>query len=331
MGRKTGIFLVGLGVFVVALGLLSRFYVYDRLAVAPLDEDTVQVSTGPRATIFDIGSQREIVTNLVSKQTVVGKVAASEQASKQQGRDLAVWDTSIITTPPGALVNKQNPPLAGEHDLVPFDRRTGVAVNCCGKFLSSTADLKTGTEVRDTSTPITGQYYKLPFDAQKQTYQFWDGTLKKSTALQYRGTEEIKGLTVYRYEQDIAPTKVASLEAPASWFGIKGTGNVKLDKIYANTRTLWVEPETGVIIRGQENQNVTAEYQGKQVGTLTKVVIGYNAKTINDNIDTYSPLATQLKIIHVWAPLVGIVVGTLLILMGIGLIGRRASGRRAVR
>ncbi len=60
-----------------------------------------------------------------------------------------------------------------------------------------------------------------------------------------------------------------------------------LDRVYSNTRTLWIEPETGVIIRGQEDQLVVAEYEGEEVATLTDVVIGYNPATIADNADTY--------------------------------------------
>ncbi len=328
MGRKTGFALVGIGVFLVVLGLMSRFYAYEKLAVAPGDQNTVQRSSATGATVFDIAKQREVVTDLQSTQNVVGAPGASTAASKQYGRPIVVWETLVYTTKAGADVTQKDPPLSANHDRVAFDAHTGEAVNCCGHYIASGTSVSTGAEQRDTSTPITGLYFKLPFDAQKQTYKFWDGSLKTSTALRYQDTSSIEGLQVYRYEQVIAPTKVSTLVAPASFFGIDKPGNVNLDEIYANTRTLWVEPETGVIIRGQEAQYVVARYQGKQVGTLVDATVGYTNKTITDNVDEYGPLATQLKLLRFWLPVVATALGAVLILVGIFLLLRSRRHRR---
>jgi hypothetical protein len=301
---------------------------YDRLAVVPLDYERISVSEGPDATIFDIASQEEITVDLVSTRNVVGDVKAAEKASEDTGRDIAVWETLVYTDEPGAQVSEDNPPRSGTHDRVAFDRYTGAVVDCCDTYLSSTADLDSGIEQRDTQTPITGNYFKLPFNAEKKTYQFWDGAIKESADLKYRATEEIQGVTVYRYEQVIEPTDVADIDAPASLFGVDQEGDITLDRIYSNTRTLWVEPETGVIFRGQEAQFVTAEFEGEEVATLTDVLIGYNDETISNNVDDYSPLATQLKLLRVWVPIVGIIVGALLLLFGLALIARARPGRR---
>jgi hypothetical protein len=330
VGKKIGVVLVGLGVFVLALALLSRFYVYERLAVVPLDQDTVTVSEGTGATIFDIAEASEITVDLVSTRNTVGDVAASEEASEELDDDIAVWETLVFTREPGVNVGDENPPRSGTHDRVAFDRHTGEAVDCCGAYLSSTADVETGEEQRDTDTPISGQYFKLPFNAQKTTYQFWDGTLKEPTEMEYAATEDVEGLTVYRYEQVIEPTDVGDIDAPGALFGLDVEGDVQLDRIYSNTRTLWVEPETGVIIVGQEAQYVVAEYQGDQAATLTDAVLRYNDATVDDNIDTYSPLATQLKIVRVWLPLLGGIAGALMILIGLVLMARESSGRRRV-
>lgn len=328
VGRKLGLVLIGLGVFALALAALAKYYAYERLAVVPLDQDTKSVSVGPDATIFDIRTQEEITLDLESNRIVVGDVKAAEEASQDLNRDIAVWETSVITDEPGAVIDEEHPPRSGSHDRVAFDRFTGEAVDCCGSFTSTTADIDTGEEIRDTETPITGQYFKLPFNAQKETYQFWDGALKESTDLVYRGTDTIDGLTVYRYEQVIEPTDVGDINAPASFFGIDQEGDVTLDRVYANTRTLWVEPETGVIIRGQEDQHVVAEYNGDEVATLTDVVIGYDEDTISANVKEYSEKASSLKIVREWVPLLGTIVGAALLLIGIVLAYRGRSYRR---
>ncbi len=330
MGRKTGFALVGIGVFLVVLGLMSRFYAYGKLAVVPGDQNTVSRSSATNATVFDIAKQRQIVTDLQSTQNVVGAPGASAAASKQMGRPIAVWETLVYTTRSGAVVDNANPPLSANHDRVAFDAHTGQTVNCCGAYIAAGASVSTGAEQRDTSTPITGLYFKLPFNAQKQTYKFWDGSLKKATDMKYQDTGTIQGLTVYRYQQVIKPTKVSTVVAPASFFGIDKPGDVKLDEIYANTRTVWVEPATGVIIRGQEAQYVVARYQGKQVGTLVDATVGYDHSTITDNVDEYAPLATQLNLVRFWLPIGGTVLGGLLVALGVFLLLRSRTGRARV-
>jgi hypothetical protein len=322
VGRKTGIVLVGIGAFLLVLAPLLRFYAYDRLAVVPLDQETVSISEGPGATIFSIADGEEITVDLQSTRNVVGDVEASEEASDEQGQDLAIWETFVFTGPEGEEFNEDNPPLSATHDRVVFDRNTGEAVACCGQYTSSGADPDTGEEIRDTDTPIEGQYFKLPFGAEKRDYEFWDGSIQEATTLAYQDTEEIEGLEVYRYEQVIEPTDVGDLpEGAGSLFGVDDP-DATIDRVYSNTRTLWIEPETGVIIRGQEDQYVTAEYEGEQVATLTDVVIGYDDATITDNVDTYSSLATALKAVRLWAPLASLVLGLLLVVGGALLIVR---------
>ncbi|CAB4963185.1 unannotated protein [freshwater metagenome] len=323
MSRKLGFVLMGVGVFFLALALLARFYAYDRLAVVPLDQDTVSVSEGPGATIFDIASQQEITVDLVSTRNVVGDVEASEEASDELGRDIAVWETLVYTDEPGADVSAEDPPRSGSHDRVAFDRHTGETVKCCDTFTATTADDR-GVEVKDT-IGFEGLYFKFPFRTEQKTYQFWDGSLGEAPDIEYKETEAIEGLEVYRFEQQIPPTTVGNITAPASFFGIDEEGDVTLDRVYSNTRTLWIEPETGVIIRGQEDQLSVAEYEGEQVATLTDVTIGYNPETVSDNVETYSALATQLQVIRIWVPVVGGILGLLLLIAGILMLRRRRS------
>ncbi|NYE38738.1 hypothetical protein F4692_003889 [Nocardioides cavernae] len=312
--------LTGLGVFVLGVALLARFYAYDRLAVVPLDQDTVSVSEGPGATIFDIASQQEITVDLVSTRNVVGDVEASEEASDELGRDIAVWETLVYTDEPGAVVDADNPPRSGTHDRVAFDRHTGEAVACCDTFTSTSSDDR-GEEIRDTIA-FKGLYFKFPFQTEQKTYQFWDGSLGEAVDIDFKGTETIEGLETYRFEQTIPPSDIGDITAPASFFGIDEDGDVTLDRVYGNTRTLWIEPETGVIIRGQEDQLTVAEYEGEQVATLTDVTIGYNPETIKDNAETYSALATQLKAIRIWVPIGGAILGLILLAAGLVLLLR---------
>lgn len=320
MSKKLGVILSGVGMFLLGVAVLARFYAYDQLAVVPLDQNTVSVSEGPDATIFDIATQQEITVDLVSTRNVVGDVKDSEEASDELGRDIAVWETLVYTDEPGAVVNEDNPPRSSTNDRVAFDRHTGEAVKCCDTYTSTSVDDR-GEPIRNT-IGFEGQYFKFPFQTQQKTYQFWDGSLGEAPDIEFQEVETIEGLEVYRFEQEIVPTDVGDINAPASFFGIDEEGDVTLDRIYSNTRTLWVEPETGVIIRGQEDQLAVAEYEGEQVATLTDVVIGYNPDTISENVDTYSALSMQLKAIRIWVPIAGGILGLLLLVAGLFVLSR---------
>ncbi|MGZ4437006.1 MAG: DUF3068 domain-containing protein [Nocardioides sp.] len=328
MGRRTGLALVGVGVFLVVLGLLSRYYAYDRLAVAPGDQRTITHSRATHATIFDIASHSEVTTDLESTQNVIGDPQASKKASDKLGKPVDVWETLVYTDKPQATISSANPPLSATHDRIAFDAHTAQTINCCGKYISSSANLSTGAEVRDTTTPVHGLYFSFPFNAQRKTYLFWDGNLKRATPIRFMNTATIQGLTVYRYQQVIPPTKVQEIQAPASFFGIKKPGNVTIDEVYANIRTLWVEPVTGVIIRGQERQHVVGDYNGRQVAVLTDALIGYDKPTITDMVHTYKSKAQTLVVVRVWLPLVGVIGGVLLLLFGAFLLVREAALRR---
>ncbi len=59
-----------------------------------------------------------------------------------------------------------------------------------------------------------GCRYKFPFGTEKKTYQFFDTTAKKAYPMTYKGSEQIQGLTVYRFEQPVGPVQIGESEVP---------------------------------------------------------------------------------------------------------------------
>lgn len=295
MRKISAIILLGFGAFLLVGAILLKWYAYPRLAVAPLDQDIVQVSSGPDAEIFDQGELRNRTTDLTATRRVIGDVAASEQ----EGNNVVVSNTSVTTVDADGVV------VDAITARVPFDRTSGAAVNCCD------ADLN------DQPIEFHGEVLKFPFNTQRHDYDFWDNDLKQATPAVYSGEESINGVTVYKFVQTIEPTNIGTVNAPPNLVGASGTAFVPTDRYYSNIRTLWVEPETGFIINGQEQQYSTLRYQGEDRLVLTDVTIGYTDDTVKDNTDTYGPKATQLKIMRVWGPIIGSIVGILMILVGL--------------
>lgn len=312
--RVVGRVLLGIGVFLLVLAPFMRFYAYPRLAVAPIDQTLKIVSEGPGANVFDRATLTNIKANLTATRLVQGDV----DAAQEQGDDVDVWVVTVSTIDAKGNVRSRTV------DRAAFDANTSEAVNCCQEYISTN---------KGVNRPVKhqGLIFKFPFDAQKQTYQFWDLTLRRALPMVYRGTESINGVTVYKYVQTIKPTPSAEpQQLPANLLDLPGTGQVSAQAYYSNIRTVWVEPETGVVIRGQEQQYNTLRAEGKDRLITTKVTIGYTPESVKMLSDTYGDKGSQLHLIRTVLPLIALIAG--LVLVGVGLflalVPRRSNGVR---
>lgn len=131
----------------------------------------------------------------------------------------------------------------------------------------------------------TGLQYQFPFGAEQRSYPYFDTTAQAPTNVDYAGKEERGGTPVYVYRQQVGAVnmfdsfrtgferdgEISSNEKavlnglrmvmPAGrWYspeelrtnGLEPTENVAMTRYYAVDRTLWVEPNTGAIVDGQE-------------------------------------------------------------------------------
>lgn len=299
MRRGVGMVLVGLGVFLLVLGVLLRFYAYPALAKAPLDQDSETVSVAPDSTYLDIGAL-EVVEGetLTATRRVQGDVAAGND-------DRAVWDVFV------RVENEANDLVTATTDRVAFDRKTSEAINCCGESLNGDAAKHEGIE------------YKFPFNAEKTTYQYFDTTLGEAFDMVYQESEEVGGVTVYRYEQRIEPVQIAELEVPGSLIG-RSEDSVPVGRFYSNTRRVWVEPDTGVIVKGQEEQFSTLrDDTGEDVLTVTDATLTFNRATVAEQAKTAKDNARTLGLLRTLGPAVLGLVGLILLVLGLALTLRR--------
>jgi hypothetical protein len=311
MRRTVGFILLALGVTFVALALLLRFYVVPTLLVTPIDQFAQSFAPGT-GTVFNPATlQEEQNVDMVAHRTLRGDVAASSH-------DVGVWDESLVLEKAdGALINAST-------DRVAWDRKTGEAVHCCGEAVDGVP------------TKHEGLSYKFPFGTEKKTYQFFDTTAKKAYPMSYQGSETIQGLTVYRFEQPIDPVQIGESEVPGDLVG-ETAPSVTVPRFYNNVRTVWVEPVTGVIIKGQEKQHqVFRDAAGADAVTLIDVTLTFNEKTQKQQANLANDGRSKAALLGLWAPLVLGVVGLVLLVLGLILLRRsdddveqgRASRRR---
>ena len=321
MRRTLGAIALGLGALLLVSGFMAKPVLYTQLATVPLNYKSTSVSVGRDMSVLRLWSDDAKVghydklTGVTVQSTrkvlgIPGRVPADKQATT------AFWQTGVKSTAVGVG------DLTYSMETVSFDRLTGVATNCCGDQVSI-GDLEKPDAMKDITHE--GGYFKFPFDVQKQSYSWWDGDLGKATAAKFVRTEDLFGTETYVFEQRIDKQEVASRTVPAAIFD--GTGeDVPAKVMYGNVRTLWVEPNTGVIVKGQEAIDKTLE---SALGTVaaTKGVIGFDEATIKANAQEWGALGSQLGFVKNTLPWLGPLLGVLLGLVGaILLIGK---GRRS--
>jgi hypothetical protein len=361
VGNRSRALVIALGVFFVGIAALAKFYAYPTLAVAPADQVAHTVSVGTNATIFSAAELKEKTgVDLESRRTVRGDVVAAEQISKALKRDVVVFDTAVVTDDskdyqfPDDATKTAELPLSFVQERVVLDAHTGEAVRWnptdpndkSGEYITTTleeADRLKPDPASEFFKGHDGLVLKFPFGTEKKKYQFWDSTTRKAWPIEFKEQTELFGLKVYRFEQVVPKTDIPQarpLMVPGSLVDEPGRDSVEAQRSYQNTRTLWIEPVTGAIIKGKEQQLATIDYNGEAKKKATEVSIEYDQATVKKNVEGaiengveeggYKSKAAQLNLIGFWVPLISLIIGLLLLGLVAFLQLRPRATRRTV-
>jgi hypothetical protein len=316
------------GVLLLGVGILAKPVLYDGLATVKLDQRSESQSVGSGMSALyahDVDGKAVFDklegVNLRSIRDVVGIPGKAEAAKKSDTE--AFWQTTVQSQ---AEIDGQWVDLSFSNEGVSFDRVTGESTNCCGDFKSA-GDL----EDPEKSVPIEhqGLFFKFPFDVQKKTYQWWDGDLGKASPINFVREEKLEGVTTYVFRMSVPKAPVAQREVPRAIFGDPTSGNVTADVNYGNIRTLWVEPNTGVLIKGQEEVEKSLTAEGFSEVFTTRGTIGYSDETVKKNAEDWGSKGALLGFVNGPLTIIGIIVGLLLLAIGLFLtFGGQGRGRR---
>lgn len=298
MRRLWGSVLIGLGVFLVVAAGMLRFYVFDQLLIIPKDQYAQTIAPGT-GRYFDPGTLQEKTSDLVARRTLKGDVGASNDKT-------GVWDVSlVIETGDGTFVR-------AVLDRVAFDRRTAQSVHCCGEAIDSAPAQHEGVS------------YNFPFDTGKGTYQFWDPNSSASYPARFVGEEEVQGLNTYKFIQEIPGHELRTQEVPGSLLG-ESTPTFQAPVWYQNVRTVWVEPSTGVIVKGTEQTKTTLrDSAGQDKVVVLEATFTFDEPTQRAQADLAKDNLTRIRLVKWIIPVIGLVVGLGLIALG-ALLLRRAD------
>jgi hypothetical protein len=294
------------------MGLLLRLYAYPRLALAPLDPKAVTVARGTGITVFYPGDlkQRTDVT-LTATRRIQGKLDSPDV--KING-NVALWAMGLVTEDDNGTV------VDAVEQWVCVNRRTAEAVQPC-----------TGQRIgEDTSRTAQGLEYKFPFNTQKRDYPFFDVTTKTAPLMRFRAETNVDGLPVYQFVQTIQPTKIEDVQVPGNLVGGDATESVTAGRFYQTERTVWVEPYTGSIVKGQEKvRQFLRGPDGRDGTVLLDGTLTFTPETTASLVAKAKNDRSQVRLVFDTGPQVLIALGLVLAIAGLVLLILSSRRRRS--
>ena len=303
MRRVLGVVLTGLGAFLLVLALLFRFYLPGQVIKFPLNEYTVSDLTGTNVTYFSDQTLSEVSGATVrAASTVQGDVAAGNSSTAVWFDVTGVFD---ITSGPSP-----GTPIGYSSERMAFDRRTGLLVNCCGAAIN-------GKPVK-----MSGQEFVWPIGTQKKNYQIFDTTLLKPETVKFTGTSTVDGMNVDVFVEHLNNQQFKTVSLPGSLVGMKGQSTVTLPEVLTATNTYYVDPNSGSPLKLVENQTEVLRNPstGATALTLLHGTLTTTPKSVASAVSTAKSSDNEIAWVQDIGPLIGGLLGLLLLVLGILLI-----------
>ncbi|MFF5113237.1 DUF3068 domain-containing protein [Streptosporangium sp. NPDC000509] len=301
MRRVIGLIFIGLGAFLIVLAPLVRFQVATGLIAAPADQYGISKLEAVDAQYFSPGDLKVVKGDLDITVTTRGDVTAAEG-------DRVVWEEATAVND----VTNQNPLISFSERRSAFNKYTGEGVNCCN------------VNVDKTPVQLQGQIYKWPFDVEKKTYSVFNAITGKAFDAKFVGEERVGGLSVYRFEQAVPPTKIDTVTVPASILGMDDPGDVQADRVYDGVNTFWIEPATGSPVRQEQRRHdVLKTSDGVERSLAFAADVKMTQNTVDDLVKNALDSRNSITLLKTMIPLVLLLIGLALVVTGALLVRRR--------
>jgi hypothetical protein len=284
-----------LGAFLLTAGLLLRLIAAPALIAAPDGVSETLTLTDPHGSYFNESALKSVSNvPLTYVSTVRGDAAAGTST-------VAVWDFSSVLED-----LKHHSIVQDTYQRAAFNRRTAQMVDCCG------ASVNDDTSVRQYG--VAGLYWPIGLGA--KTYNVFDVATERAWPAVYAGTAVVQGISTQVFVQRIPSTLVQTIpDTPLKILGVPGVSyNVTARRLYQAVNTYWIDPRTGVPVNVQEKISSTLT---DPAGDASLTVASADLKLATSGQQTLAALsrntASQLSILRVTGPLVGIIGGALLL------------------
>ena len=307
MRRVGWLVLTGLGVFLIVLALLSKFFIPGQAVKFPLNEFSKTTLQATNASYFSpkFVTEESGVT-LQATSTTKGDVAAAKSVGSA---NTAIWQsyTAIEDITHHTAVS-----IPAQGNTFAFDRKTGVLVPWSGNSVNGKPVNLSG---------VTAQGSLFPLGTKKQDYQVFDTTLLKPVTFHYKGTATTSGVSTYVFVASIPATQVGTESLPGSLVGMTAS-EVTLPEFYSAQETYYVDPVTGVPLSVVQDVKQTLQ---DSTGTTRLVLLDAAFKStpasIASGVSTDNSGRSEIGILNAIIPIVAGVIGIILLVVGL-VLGR---------
>ncbi|MCB0928513.1 MAG: DUF3068 domain-containing protein [Mycolicibacterium insubricum] len=290
--------LLGLGSGLLIAALLLSTYTSSRIQQIPLNLDARLVSSGT-GTVLDPQSLSTPHFRTTENTPVEAVRAITvEQPSGPTKVTLQVGDLVRRT-------DKQEDQglLLALVDTVSLDRATALPIPDSG-FLQRPRTIEHPEPAVPKPLPHEGLTYRFPFDTEKKSYQVFDPIAQVAEDANYVGEDDVNGLIAYKFTQNIGydstgeklakPVAYRSLyendedaevTALASMWGLEGVDpeeQITMKRFYAASRTFWVDPVSGTIVKTKEHAN---HYYARDGLHPERTLADYTVTSTSDTVE----------------------------------------------
>ncbi|MFC4784671.1 DUF3068 domain-containing protein [Nocardioides sp. MAHUQ-72] len=278
--------LVALGAFLIVAAVVAQVWAPDKVKRTPIDVNTTTYLEGQADKLNPETGKLE--------NSAIYAIDVNKSDSNKSDGDVAVFvQTTCVVVDEGqdrVCVDDKDPRLiTAEIDTFATDRHTAESVPNDGYL-------------PDDAVQHEGLVNKWPFDAQKQTYQYWEGTLGKAVDAVYERTDEVKGIEAYVYKITTKDAKTDVLE------GVPG--------VYDDVKEIYVDPNTGSILNQVEDQQRYLEDGTKILDLQLEFTDGTQQAKVDEVDEKWGMIQLVVKTV----PLVGYLVGIPVFLIGVALL-----------
>jgi hypothetical protein len=290
-----GSVLVALGAFLIVAAVVGQFWAPDNVKRTPIDVNNTTYLEGS-------ADHLNPETGKLESDPVYALQINQTDSNKSDGEVAVFVQNTCVVIDTGqerVCVSAKDPNLlTHEVDVFASDRHTAMMLN-------------NEKYVPDETVQHSGLNNKWPFDAQKTTYPYWDGTLGKAVDAVYDRTTEVKGTEAYVYRVEIRNEPAEVLD------GVQG--------VYDDVKEIYIDPRTGGILNTTEDQQRYLE-DGQKILDLK---LEFTDATQQAKVDEVNTKWDQIYLATHTVPIVGYAVGIPVLLIGLGLlfVTRRDRGR----
>ncbi|MEH1028073.1 DUF3068 domain-containing protein [Micromonospora profundi] len=326
MKLRLGAALFGLGVLLLVFAAGLPFYVAPAVTKLPYDlEPTTSVAEAKDARFLKITATGSSVSIDVPQATLRSSVEVIPQPEDTKDRvpkelkgDAVIWNVfqTVERVDTEDVISQYSTELA-------LYRISGAAAPWKEQWLNETG--AKDTPVGNVS--YSGQIYKFPFGTKKRDYQVFDRDLKRAVPAKFTGTETIKGVETYRFEQRIENEVLATPEdSIRTLIGKFAPGATSGQIVYSNTRTLWVDPVTGSYVNVREQQHKELRPNTGTPTVLLDADFNYTDDTVSRSVETVKGNRFKIGMISLWGPIIAGVLGLIALIAGVWLVTRPNGG-----